>query len=70
LGRLVGGHPGTTRGIFELGDGRHVEVDGVVGFDAVEAPTIGEKALVVMDETGRALRWEPYPGGRLRRRSD
>src|SRR5215204_2186668 len=64
LARLVGRYVGTTRGVFELGDGRHVEAGGVVGFDSAEAPEIGGKALVVMDESGGALSWEPYAGAR------
>jgi hypothetical protein len=70
LGRLVGRYVGTTRGVFELADGSHVDINGSVAFDSVEAPEIGEKAFVVIDESGRALRWEPYPGARLRRGMD
>lgn len=70
LARLVGQYVGTTRGVFELANGTHVEVVGVVGFGTAEAPEPGEKAFVVMDESGRALRWEPYAGARLRRGSD
>jgi len=58
------------RAVFELGDGRQVGVQGGIGLDAVDAPAIGDKALLVMDESGRPVRWEPYPGGRLRRRLD
>lgn len=67
LAKLVGRYVGTARGVFELADGGHVEVDGVVDFDAAEAPEPGQKAFVVMDESGRALRWEPYAGARPRR---
>jgi hypothetical protein len=70
LGKLVGRYAGTTRGVFELGDGRHVEVEGIISMDAVEAPQPGEKALVVLDEHGRALRWEPYAGAHRRRELD
>jgi hypothetical protein len=70
LARLLGRHVGTTRGVFELADGDHVEVDGLVDFDSAEAPEPGQKALVVIDESGRALRWEPYSGARLRRGPD
>jgi hypothetical protein len=70
LARLVGRYVGTTRGVFELADGALVEVDGVVGFDSAEGPEPGQKAFVVMDESGRALRWEPYAGARLRRGPD
>ena len=64
LARLVGRYVGTTRGVFELADGGHVEVDGVVGFDSAEAPEPGQKAFVVIDESGWAFRWEPYGGAR------
>ncbi len=67
LAKLIGRYVGTTRGVFELADGSHVEVDGGVEFDSPEAPEPGQKALVVVDATGRALRWEPYTGTRLRR---
>lgn len=70
LAKLVGRWMGTNRGMFELGDGRQVEVDGLVGFDSLEAPDPGEKAFVVIDESGRPIRWEPYAGGRLRRGLD
>jgi hypothetical protein len=70
LARLVGRYVGTTRGVFELADGAHVEIDGLVGFDSAEAPEPGQKAFVVIDESGRALRWEPYTGARLRREPD
>jgi len=62
LAKLVGRYPGTTRGVFELGDGRQVEVDGSVEFDSPDAPKVGDKALVVIDAGGRALRWERYVG--------
>jgi hypothetical protein len=67
LGRLVQQHAGTSRGVFELGDGTRVEAEGAVGFDTHEAPSLGEKAFVVIDGCGRALRWEPYVGALLRR---
>ena len=70
LARLVGRYVGTTRGVFELADGGRVEVDGVVGFDSADAPEPGQKAFVVVDESGRALRWEPYAGTRSRRKPD
>jgi hypothetical protein len=70
LARLIGQYVGTTRGVFELADGGRVEVNGVVGFGSAEAPEPGEKAFIVMDESGRAIRWEPYGGARLRRRPD
>jgi hypothetical protein len=66
LAKLVGRYVGTRRGVFELADGGRVEVDGVVDLDSAEAPVPGQKAFVVMDESGRALRWEPYAGTRLR----
>jgi hypothetical protein len=69
LAKLVGREPGTTTGTFELADGRVVEVAGPVQVDSDEAPRIGEKAFIVLDEEGRALRWEPYAAARLRRRS-
>jgi hypothetical protein len=67
LARLVGRSGGASRGIFELADGRQVELEGVVNFDVVDTPAPGEKAFVVIDASGQALRWEPYPGARLRR---
>jgi predicted RNA-binding protein with PUA domain len=67
LARLVGRYVGTTRGVFEFADGGHVEIDGVLDFDSAEAPEPGEKAVVVVDENGRVLRWEPYGGARHRR---
>jgi hypothetical protein len=67
LGRLVRQNAGTRRGVFELGDGSHVEADGAVGFDTAEAPRPGDKAFVVIDGCGRPLRWEPYVGARLQR---
>lgn len=70
LAKFVGGRSGISRGMFELADGRRVEVDGAVGLDSPEAPQPGEKALVVLDERGRALRWEPYAGRRLERGLD
>jgi hypothetical protein len=70
LGRLVARTEGASRGIFELGDGRKVELEGVVNFDAADAPVPGEKAFVVIDASGQALRWEPYPGARPRRRPE
>lgn len=70
LGKLVGRYVGTSRALFELGNGRQVEVEGVVEVDSVEAPGTGEKALIVMDQRGRPLRWEPYLGARLRRGLD
>jgi hypothetical protein len=70
LAKLVARDPVGSRGVFELGDGRRVTVDGHIDLDAADAPRIGEKALVVIDEGGRALRWEPYPGRDLRRRLD
>jgi methylmalonyl-CoA mutase cobalamin-binding domain/chain len=68
LARLVERSSGRGRGVFELADGRRVELEGVIDFDAVDAPSPGEKAFVVTDASGQALRWEPYPGARLRRR--
>jgi hypothetical protein len=68
LAKLVGRQLGTTTGSFEFADGRVVEVEGAVEFDADDAPQIGEKAFVVIDENGDAQYWEPYAGGRLRRR--
>ena len=67
LGRLVGRQAGT-RGVFELADGSHVEIAGAVGFDSADAPEPGEKAFVVIDDSGRALRWEPYAAAHLRKR--
>jgi hypothetical protein len=66
LAKLVGRYVGTTRGVFELADGAQVEVDGPLEFDSAEAPEPGQKALVVIDESGRPVRWEPYAGARLR----
>lgn len=62
LGRLVARTDGARRGTFELGDGRKVELEGVVNFDAADAPLPGEKAFVVIDASGQALRWEAYRG--------
>jgi hypothetical protein len=70
LARLVGRYVGTTRGVFELADGTHVEVDGALDLDSPNAPKPGQKALVVLDEIGRALRWEPYAGADPRRQRD
>jgi hypothetical protein len=70
LARLVGRFVGTTRGVFELADGAQVEIDGPVEFDSADSPEPGEKALVVIDEGGRPLRWEPYAGTRLRPGAD
>jgi hypothetical protein len=70
LARLVARYAGTTRGLFELADGRQVEADGTIGFESVEAPEVGEKAFLVMDERGNVLRWEPYAGTGLRRGVD
>jgi hypothetical protein len=67
LAKLVGRYGGTSRGVFELADGSHVEIDGIVDFDSAEAPEPGQKAFVVLDEIGRALRWEPYIGTSRRR---
>ena len=64
LGVFVGRSAGDRRGIFELADGRHVEADGAVGFDAAEAPRPGEKAFLVVDADRQVLGWEPYPAGR------
>jgi hypothetical protein len=69
LAKLVRLYVGTSRGVFEFADGRHVEVEGAMEFAAIEAPQLGEKAFVVVDGSGRALRWEPYPAGRIRRSS-
>jgi hypothetical protein len=67
LAKLVSGRAGTTTGTFEFADGRVVEVDGATDFKSADAPRVGEKAFIVMDQDGQALRWEPYGGGRLRR---
>jgi len=64
LARLVRRDPGSTRGVFELADGTHVEVESASFVDASQAPAVGEKALVVLARSGRALRWEPYVGTR------
>jgi hypothetical protein len=66
LAKLIARYPGTTRGLFELADGRTVEADGVLGFESDEAPRTGEKALIVTDGGGKVLRWEPYAATRLR----
>jgi hypothetical protein len=66
LAKLVGRYVGTTRGVFEFADGSQVEIDGPIEFDSAEAPERGQKALVLMDESGRPLRWEPYLGAHLR----
>jgi hypothetical protein len=68
LARLVGRYVGTTRGVFELADGSYVEADGPVEFDSAEAPQPGQKALLVIDQSGKPLRWEPYAGAGAGRR--
>jgi hypothetical protein len=60
LARLIGRSRTPTLGVFELGDGRRVEVEGGAGLDAADAPVPGQKAFVVMDQDGQAIRWEPY----------
>jgi hypothetical protein len=70
LAKLVRRQGRTARGVFELADGRHVELDGAVSFDAAGAPRPGEKAVVIVDNSGKALRWEPYAGTRLRNEPD
>jgi hypothetical protein len=70
LARLVGRFVGTSRGVFELADGRQVEVEGELEFDAPEAPEPGQKALIVLDESGQPLRWEPNHPASLGRRTD
>lgn len=67
LAKLVSRRAGTTRGTFEFADGRVVEVDGATDFKSTDAPRVGDKALIVMDQDGQVLRWEPYAGARLRR---
>jgi hypothetical protein len=64
LGKLIARYVGTTRGVFELADGRHVDVEGGAEFDSAEAPEPGQKAFIMVNEAGRALRWEPYVGAR------
>jgi hypothetical protein len=66
VAKLVGRYVGTTRGVFEFGDGTTVEADGPVVFDDVAAPGMGERAILVTDADGRVLRWEPHPLGGLR----
>jgi hypothetical protein len=60
LAKLVARWVGTGRGVFELADGSKVEVEGSVEFDSPTSPTPGDKAFVVMDESGQPVRWEPY----------
>jgi hypothetical protein len=62
LATLAGRYVGTSRGVFELADGTQVELDGPLRFDSDETPEPGQRAFVVVDETGQAVRWEPYPG--------
>ena len=66
LGKLVARWVGTKRGIFELADGSQVELEGPVEFDSPDSPGPGDKALVVMTESGRPVRWEPYFAARAR----
>ena len=61
LATLVGRYVGTSRGVFELADGTQVELDGPLRLDSDETPEPGQKTLVVVDETGQPVRWEPYP---------
>lgn len=60
LAKLVARWVGSRRGIFELADGSQVEVEGPVEFDSPDSPAPGGKAFVVIDDSGRPLRWEPY----------
>ena len=70
LAKLVARWVGSTRGIFELADVRHVELDGPVEFDSADSPGPGDKAFVVMNESGRAVRWQPYGAARDQRPPD
>jgi hypothetical protein len=70
LAKLVAWSAGACHGLFELADGRRVEIEGVVDLDSLEAPSPGEKVFIIIDECGRPVRWEPYVGARLRRGLD
>jgi hypothetical protein len=60
LAKLVARWVGTGRGVFELADGSQVELEGSVEFDSPSSPAPGDKAFVVMNESGQPVRWEPY----------
>lgn len=70
MATLIGRYVGTSRGIFELADGRQVEASGGPMFDSPACPEIGDKVFLVLDRSGEVLRWEPYPGARSRRRDE
>jgi hypothetical protein len=44
--------------VFEVADGSKVEVEGPVEFDSPTSPAPGDKAFVVMNESGHPVRWE------------
>jgi hypothetical protein len=64
LAKLVARWVGSRRGIFELADGSQVELEGPLEFDSPDSPGPGDKAFVVMDESRRPVRWEPYVAAR------
>jgi hypothetical protein len=70
LAKLVARWVGSRRGMFELADGRRVELEGPVEFDSPDSPAPGDKAFVVMDESGHPVRWEPYLAARSRQARD
>jgi hypothetical protein len=70
LAKLVARWVGSKRGIFELADGNQVELDGPVEFDSPTSPGPGDRALVVMNESGRPVRWETYVAPRAGRARD
>ena len=70
LAKLVARWVGSRRGIFELADGSQVEVEGPVEFDSPDSPAPGGNAFVVIDDSGRPLRWEPYVAAGARQARD
>ena len=64
LATVVSVSEDTGTGVFELANGRRVEVGGPTGFPARDAPPVRGKAFIVIAQDGQALRWEPYPGSR------
>ena len=56
--------------MFELADGGRVELEGPVEFDSPDSPAPGDKAFVVIDESGNPVRWEPYLAARSRQARD
>ena len=61
---------GSKRGVFELADGSHVEVEGPLEFDSPDSPAPGGKAFVVIDDSGRPVRWELYLAAGARQKRD